>query len=307
MAFWLFGALSAAEYGWPEPPEPYPSWIQICDNVFNDYIERWNAANETCGGGLKWQIFPSSRGYTYKNSVSNGGFFQVAARLWRFTGNTTYYEWAEKVWDWTVALGFIDEDYSVYDGAGEGSNCTRELHLFAALLCHADQCIVLDRNQWSYNAALYLMGASVLTNVTTALTQSLDPSADNSTHGQPWLNRTLGLLSHAETEFFSPFENATGVMYEPVCSPDWSCNVDQVSFKAYLSRWMAQTSILVPQTAPRIRSLLETSATAAARQCANLFGDIKCGTRWYMDVWDGTEGVGQALSAMEVMYSLLVR
>merc|ERR1711977_791386 len=32
VAFWLFGALSAAEYGWPEPPEPYPSWIQICDN-----------------------------------------------------------------------------------------------------------------------------------------------------------------------------------------------------------------------------------------------------------------------------------
>ena len=56
--------------------------------------------------------------------MSNGGFFQLAARLWRFTGNVTYYEWAEKVWDWSTDLGFINEDYAVFDGAGEGSNCT---------------------------------------------------------------------------------------------------------------------------------------------------------------------------------------
>lgn len=151
------------------------------------------------------------------------------------------------------------------------------------------------------------MGASVLTNVTAALHQAFSSDDDEAASGQPWLNRTLGLLSHAETEFFSPFSNATDVMYEPVCSLDWSCNVDQVSFKAYLSRWMGQTSILIPQTASRIRTLLETSAEAAARQCASINGDVKCGTRWYMDVWDGTQGVGQALSAMEVMYSLLVR
>lgn len=51
-AFWVFAALSAYEYGFPDPPAPAPSWLQISINAFNDYVQRWNYAS--CNGGLKW-------------------------------------------------------------------------------------------------------------------------------------------------------------------------------------------------------------------------------------------------------------
>ena len=270
--------MSAAEYGWPEPPAPYPSWLAVCDNTFNDFVQRWYIANDTCGGGLKWQVFESSSGYYYKNTISNGGFFQLAARLWRQTGNATYYEWAEKVWDWSITGGFIvarDDHYVVYDGADETLNCTS-----------------FDHTQWSYNVAVYLHGTAVLSNVTSGFNN--------------WTSHTIGLVNGV-SDFLSPFSNATDVMYEQKCELTWDCNVDQYSFKAYLSRWLAQTSRLVPLLQGRIREILRASAIAAAQACTGGGDNTTCGARWYLDGWDGTSGVGQALSAMEVIYAILVR
>lgn len=270
--------MSAAEYGWREPPPPYPSWLGVCDNVFNNFISRWYLANDTCDGGLKWQVFESSRGYNYKNSISNGGFFQLATRLWRYTGNDTYYEWAERVWDWSTAVGLVaisGNGYIVLDGVDEAPNCTD-----------------FDHTQWSYNLAVYLYGVAVLANITDS---------------DLWKNRASGLLDHVDV-FLSPYSNATDIMYEQHCELTWGdCNYDQASFKAYLSRWMAQTSVLVPSTADRIREILRSSAAAAAAACTGGDDSRTCGLRWYMDGWDGTSGVGQALSALEVIYGLLVR
>ncbi|KAG8422472.1 hypothetical protein J3459_010321 [Metarhizium acridum] len=76
-------------------------WGSAVINVFNQLVGRWDTKN--CGGGLFWQILASNpNGLKYKNSVSNGGFFQLAARLGRATGNNTYLEWAEKIWDWNA-------------------------------------------------------------------------------------------------------------------------------------------------------------------------------------------------------------
>ena len=278
--------MSAAEYDWPEPPSPYPSWFQVCDNVFNDYVERWNFASDTCGGGLKWQVFSSSAGYYYKNSISNGGFFQLAARLYRYTGNETYYDWAREVWNWSTALGFIvtiDNDansYVVWDGADEKLNCSS-----------------FDHTRWSYNVAVYLYGTAVLSNFT---------GGDNM-----WTERTIGLVNGVNG-FISPFDNATDIMYERACEPTWSCNVDQYSFKAYLARWLGQTRVIVPQLSGRITQILRASAAAAANACTGAGDGASCGARWYLggdgqSGYDGVGGVGQQLSVLEVIYSLLVR
>lgn len=279
MAFWAFGATSAAEYGWPEPLAPYPTWAGVCDNVFNDFVAHWCFANDTCGGDLKWQIFPSSAGYGYKNSISNGGFFQLAARLYRHTGNETYYEWAKEVWNWSTTLGFIADSgdgYVVFDGATEPLNCTE-----------------FDHTLWGYDLGVYLYGTAVLANVT-------------SNESNKWTAQTIGLVDGVRY-FTSPFSNATNVMYEQACAMGWNRNVDQFSFKAYLSRWMAQTSILVPSTAEKVRRILRTSAEAAVKTCTGGTDGVVCGARWYLGAWDGTLGVGQSLSVLEVIYNLLVR
>jgi mannan endo-1,6-alpha-mannosidase len=85
-AFWAFTALTAAELKFPDPPkEKSPSWLALAQAVFNNQVTRWDTT--TCGGGLRWQIFIINAGYDYKNTISNGAFFQLAARLARYTGN----------------------------------------------------------------------------------------------------------------------------------------------------------------------------------------------------------------------------
>ena len=78
-AFWGMAVLSAAELNFPNPPESEPQWLTLAQAVFNRQAMRWD--NATCNGGLRWQIFAFNGGYDYKNSISNGCFFNMAARL----------------------------------------------------------------------------------------------------------------------------------------------------------------------------------------------------------------------------------
>jgi mannan endo-1,6-alpha-mannosidase len=88
-----------------------------------------------------------NNGYNYKNSISNGCFFNLGARLARYTGNHTYYDWAEKTWDWITTLGLIDNQYYIYDGSDDNLNCSQINHV-----------------QFSYNAGVYLLGAANMYN-----------------------------------------------------------------------------------------------------------------------------------------------
>jgi mannan endo-1,6-alpha-mannosidase len=95
--FWGLAAMSAAEANFPDPPADQPQWLALAQAVFNTQAARWD--DTSCGGGLRWQIFTFNNGYTYKNSISNGCFFNLAARLAKYTGNDTYAQWADKTWD----------------------------------------------------------------------------------------------------------------------------------------------------------------------------------------------------------------
>jgi len=97
-------------------------------------------------------------------------------------------------------------------------------------------------------------------------------------------------------------------MYEYECEADNICDTDQLSFKAYLARWMAATIKVAPWTADQILPLLASSATAAAQQCSGGTDRVTCGTKWTMgSTWDGTNGVGQQMSALEVIQSNLIQ
>ncbi|KAI9841813.1 MAG: hydrolase 76 protein [Sclerophora amabilis] len=268
-AFWGLAALSAAENKFPDPPEGKPQWLALAQAVFNSQALRWDDA--TCKGGLRWQIFTFNNGYNYKNTISNGCFFNMAARLAIYTGNQTYADWAEKTWDWMKDIGLMSPEYKFFDGTDVSINCT-----------------AVDHHQWSYNAGTFLSGAA---------------SMYNFTKEQKWADRTSGILN-ATSVFFSP--KVPKVMYEVACEPYEKCNVDQKSFKAYLSRWMAATTKMAPFLTDQIMPYLEASANAAAKQCSGGTDGVTCGIKWTQPNWDGSFGVGEQMSALEVIQSNLI-
>lgn len=105
----------------------------------------------------------------------------------------------------------------------------------------------------------------------------------------------LGILADASSRF------------EVACEPNNNCDVDQLSFKAYLSRWMAATTKVAPWTADQILPLLASSAQAAAQSCVGGTTGNVCGTKWTQAGWDGNYGVGQQMSALEVIQSNLIK
>ncbi|KAI0013097.1 glycoside hydrolase family 76 protein [Xylariaceae sp. FL0662B] len=278
--FWSFSILDAAERNFPQPDDSIPPWLDIAVNAWNTMVPRWNESY--CGGGLAWQIFESNpNGMTYKNSVANGGFFQLSARLARATGNDTYLKWAEKVYDWSESVGFVDPDYNVYDGADAKTDCS-----------------LMTRNNvsFSYTQGIYMYGAAILYNHTDG--------------NKTWGDRTAGLLKAAHTAantYFSPFENATNIMFEHACEPYGSCNTDMKSFKGYLSRFMWATTRMMPSTLPDVQKLLNVSAVAAAKACSGGEKDTQCGQKWYVGGFDGVTGLGQQMTALETVQGLLAQ
>jgi mannan endo-1,6-alpha-mannosidase len=117
--FWAMASMTAAELNFTNPDANEPQWLALTQAVFNEYVGRWYEYNSTCGGGLQWQIFPQfNAGRNYKNSIANGCFFNIASRLARYTGNDTYAEWADKIFVWMQGVGYITDEWHVYDGAG---------------------------------------------------------------------------------------------------------------------------------------------------------------------------------------------
>lgn len=144
-AFWGMAALSAAEQRFPNPPSDQPQWLALAQAVFNTQAARWDTTS--CGGGLKWQIFTFNTGYNYKNTISNGCFFNMASRLAVYTANDTYARWADKMWDWCFAIGLISSDYEIFDGSDDNLNCSQ-----------------VDHVRWTYNAGTFLIGAANMYN-----------------------------------------------------------------------------------------------------------------------------------------------
>lgn len=151
-------------------------------------------------------------------------------------------------------------------------------------------CSEVDHHQWTYNVGVFLYGAAIMANYT------------NNT--QIWVDRTTGLLAATDT-FFTPYPNATDIMFEAACELQTSCNVDQWSMKAYLARWLATSSIVAPYIAGRVGTLLRASALGAVSACTSGAYGNTCGSKWYVKGFDGVTGLGQQLSALEVVTGLL--
>jgi mannan endo-1,6-alpha-mannosidase len=270
-AFWGLAVMQAAERNFPNPPEDQPQWLYLAQSVFNTMAARWD--EDTCGGGLRWQIFKWNSGYDYKNSVSNGCLFNIAARLARYTGNDSYVDWADKIHDWLYDVGLIAESeyYFVYDGVQVDNNCS-----------------TITKLQWTYNQGLLMSGSAFLYNYTSE---------------EKWRNRTLRYLQSSSV-FFN-----NSIMYEAACQNSGNCNNDQRTFKAYFSRFLGSTAQMVPETNETIYALLDASARGASSSCSGGTDGHTCGLNWFKDGggWDGYYGLGEQMSALEVMQNLRIR
>ncbi|THW74833.1 mannan endo-1,6-alpha-mannosidase [Aureobasidium pullulans] len=271
--FWAFTAMDAAELNFPESTvENAPSWLSLAQAVFNEMAGRWDTS--TCGGGLRWQIYTFNAGYDYKNSISNLGLFQLAARLARYTNNATYTDWAEKSWQWYADSSLWDvETYQVFDGTSTDDNCTS-----------------VDHFEWTYNYAAAISGAAYMY---------------NHTSDQSWLDIVEGLLNTTVTTFF-PTTMGDKIMVEITCQPLGNCDTDQLSFRSYLARTLAVTTQLIPSLHETIYPYLRASAQGAAAQCDGGNTGAICGMEWNTTIWDGTYGVGQEMSALAVIQSLML-
>ncbi|KAI6350747.1 hypothetical protein MCOR25_010421 [Pyricularia grisea] len=271
--FWGVAVMAAAEYRFPDPPPDKPQWLALAQAVFNTQASRWDMGN--CNGGLRWQVYDWNNGFDYKNTISQGCFFNIASRLALYTGNTTYAEWADRAWDWIWGIGIINtETWWIQDGARIAGNCTN-----------------ITPYVWTYNTGVLMHGVAAMYNFTTGASR------------QRWADRLDKIVDMAKIFF-----NGTNkdVMSEVACEPVGRCNIDQQSFKAYLSRWMAATTKWAPQTSDRIMPLLRSSAVAAAQQCTGGENGRMCGLRWIDEGRnDGLFGLGQMMAALEVVISVM--
>ncbi|PQE28357.1 Glycosyl hydrolase family 76 protein [Rutstroemia sp. NJR-2017a BBW] len=262
-SIWALAAMSAAESKLPKPQNG--SWIDLADAVFNEQVLGWD--DETCGGGLRWQVYPFNTGYTWKNSLTNANFFQLAARLAAYTGNSTYSDWASKTYNWATSIGFVTSDGTVYDGADVSKNCSD-----------------INKVQSSEQAGSFIAGAAYMYNITKGSEQ--------------WKNTLNGLLL-ANIETF--FKN--GVAIESECEPQNRCTTDMLAYKGLLGQALVETLKVAPYVEGMIISSLQSSAQAAAKACT----DSGCAFVWDGSAQNSTSGVGEQISALSFVQGLLYK
>ncbi|SSD61814.1 probable Mannan endo-1,6-alpha-mannosidase DFG5 [Saccharomycodes ludwigii] len=272
---WGLTVMTATERNFTAPDNSsgsssIPGYLAMAQGVYNTMYSRWDA--DTCGGGLRWQIFTWNNGYSYKNTIANGCLFNLAARLGRYTGNTTYLDVAAKVFDWLVDVGFVtlSSDSKVYDGAMIDTNCSN-----------------ITETEWTYNYGIILAGAAYMYNATNG--------------SSVWETNVGYLLDGASKTFF-----VNDTMYEQACQSSGTCNNDQRSFKSLFSRLLSYTSVMAPFTTDTINTLIETSARGAAESCSGGYDEHTCGLDWTLGKNDAVYGLGEQMCALEIIQGLLI-
>lgn len=292
--FWGLAAMTAAELKFPDVSNGF-SWLSLAQGVFNSQKGRWETS--MCGGGLTWQMFPyQGTGYTMKNAISNGGFFQLAARLARYTEDQEYKDWANKVWDWSVNTPLVNNKTWVVQDSTEGTeNCKDGANI-----------------PWTYNYGTYLMGAAYMYNSVSTIFPPHPPiyrenqtelTSTHQTEDSKWLDATNGLLNMTLQTFFQ--KESGYVMEDITCEPREICNNNEVLFKGLLSTWLSYVALVVPNTYELIMPKLQTSAVAAAKSCTGNNNNT-CGVQWYKSQWDGWTGMEEQISVSQVFSANLL-
>lgn len=286
---WALAAMTAAELDFPQQPSK-TAWITMAENVFNEQIQRWDTTS--CGGGLRWQIYPYGAGYTVKNAISNGHLFELSARLARYTNNQTYSDWAEKIWDWSAKTLMNTTDWTVYDSVET-----------------SDDCKTKSGWQSTFNYGPFIRGDLYMYNL---VSNPPNPPIDHrltrvqtDSKVPKWERSLQGLLTNSVRLFF-PKNYGGDILTQVDCETIGTCDTFQIALKGSFAQALASVAILAPQAAFRMLPLLQGSAVAAAKTCTGGADGTECGTKWYTSTYDGTTGMAQDLSATSLFTANLV-
>ncbi|KAJ8117029.1 hypothetical protein OPT61_g1677 [Boeremia exigua] len=271
---WGLASLSAHEAQLPAPASG--SWLEFAKNVFDTQVMRWDT--KSCNGGLKWQIFSFNDGYNYKNAASNGRFFLLAARLADQSGNATYAEWADKIFNWSTEIGLVTADHHVFDGTDDMQNCSSVNHL-----------------QWTSNHAEYTEGAALMYKVSNA--------------SQNWTNIVTGFVNAS-----SIFQGEDEALIEVACENNGKCDIDQRAYKGIATRSFARAARAAPIVADSIHNMLDASAKGAAQNCETTGNITACRLSWSSSSKGTSEqkvagdgNLGEVLNALSAVQALLWR
>jgi len=119
-----------------------------------------------------------------------------------------------------------------------------------------------------------------------------------------------GLIGNIDEVFVQKANNSL-VLFESACAPNNNCNTDQLAFRAVLARALGATLALTRGSSiseslyNRISTTLRASAIGAAAACSGGDNGTLCGSDWSYGDWDGSSGLGQSLSALEVILANL--
>jgi mannan endo-1,6-alpha-mannosidase len=192
--FWGMAVMTAAELKFQDPPADGPQWLGLAQAVFNEFVAREAVEVDTytCGGGLRWQVYFWEDGWSYKNTISSACYFNLGARLARYTKNDTYAQIAERTWDWVTDHGLLELQpysntsanfsfngqgaggYVAWDGTTVGSNCT-----------------AINGIPYTYNAGILLLGAATMYNYVRS------PISSNETDEYRPMAQRYGRIEHS--------------------------------------------------------------------------------------------------------------
>lgn len=277
--FWGLAAITAAEYKFPNRPSG-DTWLTLAERVFYNQKSPKGGGWDTtiCGGGLRWQKDVWQGGYTMKNSVSNGGFFMLAARLAWYTQEDEYATWAEKVWDWSTSVNLVNnKTWEVADSVSQGTG-------------GPNGCTLPDHTRWTYNYGTFLSGAAYMYAYT---------------NDDKWLDITNNLMDALFATFFLP---QYGGVISDRCEPSGQCDEDanRPIFKGLTVSWLADIALIIPSLKEKILPKLQVSAEGAAKACTGN-GQNLCGNRWWGGKYDGQNSMENAMSGSQMMSAIMVK
>ncbi|KAH8897302.1 glycoside hydrolase [Thozetella sp. PMI_491] len=253
---WALTCLAAAEREFPNPPSGQPQWLNLSKTIFDIQASRWDT--QECDGGIRVNPYAAYNGDGYYYKHPGSWFLLLAARLGAFTGNQTYFDWAEKEYSWAAGTpGLVTSDFAVYYGLPlTGGHCNSPVNF-----------------EYTFNQAAFLYGSAV---------------AYNATSSDVWRKRVEGHLERFSTFFVKESDNVNAtdsaggdILTEQTCAKVTTlCSRDERYYKSLAARWMSQAAVSAPFIADKVGSFLQGSAANAAKTCTGTDTGKLCGFWW---------------------------